>query len=220
MSIFTTWLSDDILDAYFDAGTPSDPANCYAALLEVVTDGEAGTVTETSYTGYARVQLNGKFAVAAAGLNGRSITTNAAVTFGQKTDAGTDTMIALGVYDALTGGNLMAIVYLDGGDPFAATAAATGDLWTAYAHGMVDDDRVRISYIAGSPDPTGASENTTYYVNQQTVDTFTLGTTPAFATPITITQDGAALIMPLSPKDVTQDDTPEFASGAIEIGLD
>jgi len=220
MSIFTTWLSDDVLDAYFDAGTPADPAQCYAALLEAVTDGEAGSVTEATYTGYSRVQLSGKFAAVAAGLNGRSLTTNAAVTFGQKTDAGTATQIALGIYDALTGGNLMAIVYLDGADPFAATVAATGDTWTAYAHGLIDDDRVRISYIAGSPNPTGASENTTYYVNQQTVDTFTLGTTPAFGTPITITQDGAALIMPLSPKDVTQDDTPEFASGAIEVGLD
>jgi hypothetical protein len=220
MSIFTTWLADDALVAYFDAGAPSDPATSWAALLEVVTDGEAGTVTEASYSGYGRVQISGKFAAPAAGLNGRSITTNAAVTFGQKGDAGTDTQIALGIYDASTAGNLMAIVYLDGADPFAATAAASGDLWTAYAHGLIDDDQVRISFIAGSPDPTGATEDTSYYVDQISVDTFTLGTTPAFGTPITITQDGAALIMPLSPKDVTQDDTPEFASGAIEVGLD
>ena len=219
MSIFTTWLSDDVLGAYFDAGTPSDPAAAYAALLETVTAGEAGTVGETTYTGYARVAISGKFAAVAAGLNGRSLTTNAAVTFGQKTDAGTDPMIALGVYDALTGGNLMSIVYLDGADPFEFTAEATGDLITAPAHALANDDRCRISAIAGGSLPTGVSEDTTYWIISVSGTTFQLSLTQGGGA-VTLSADGGGMILPLAPKDVTQDDTPEFASGAIEIGLD
>ena len=219
MSIFTTWLSDDVLGAYFDAGTPSDPAQCYAALLEVVTAGEAGTVTEATYTGYARVQLSGKFAAVAAGLGGRSLTTNAAVTFGQKTDAGTDTQIALGIYDALTGGNLMAIVYLDGGDPVVFTGENTGDLITAPGHGLVDDDRVRLESVAGTSIPAGLAVDTTYWIITTSGITFQLSATQGGGA-VPLTGDGGGMILPLSPKDITQDDTPEFASGAIEIGLD
>jgi len=219
MSILTTWIEDDILDAYFDGGTPSDPANCYAALLETVTDKQAGTVGETTYTGYARVALTGKWAAPAAGLNGRSLTTNAAVTFGQKTDAGTDTMIALGIYDALTGGNLMAVIMLDGGDPVPFTGENTGDLITAPGHGLADDDRVRLADIAGATLPTGLATDTTYWVISTSGITFQLSATQG-GTAITLTGDGAGMILPLSPKDVTQDDTPEFASGSIEVGLD
>jgi hypothetical protein len=219
MSIFTTWLADDVLGAYFDAGTPSDPANCYAGLLETVTAGEAGTVGETAYTGYARVQLDGKFAAIAAGLGGRSITTNAAVTFGQKSDAGTDTMIALGIYDSLTGGNLMAIVYLDGGDPVPFTALNAGDVFTAVGHPFVDDDRCRLEDIGGALIPTGVTVDATYWIITTSGETFQLSLTQGGGA-ITLSADGGGMVMPLTPKDVTQDDTPEFASGAIEIGLD
>lgn len=219
MSIYTTWLADNVLDSYFDGGTPTDPATAYAALLETVTAGEAGTVGETTYTGYARIAITGKFAAAAAGLGGRSITTNAAVTFGQKTDVGTETMIALGIYDALTGGNLMSIIYLDGGDPVPFTAENTGDLFTAPGHGLVDDDRVRLEAIAGATIPTGVTVDATYWVVTTSGITFQLALTQGGGA-IVLSADGGGMVMPLSPKDVTQDDTPEFASGAIEIGLD
>jgi len=219
MSIFTTWFADDVLGAYFDAGTPSDPANCYAGLLETVTAGEAGTVGETAYTGYAREQLNGSWAAAAAGLGGRSLTSNAAVTFGQKTDAGTETIIALGIYDALTGGNLMAIIYLDGDDPVPFSAANTGDLFTAPGHPFVDDDRCRLEAVAGATIPTGVTVDATYWIVSTSGETFQLSLTQSGGA-IVLSADGGGMVMPLTPKDVTEDDTPEFASGAIEVGLD
>jgi hypothetical protein len=128
-------------------------------------------------------------------------------------------MIALGVYDALTGGNLMAIIYLDGDDPVPFQGANTGDLITAEGHPFVDDDRCRLEAIGGAAIPTGLAVDTTYWIISTSGETFQLSATQGGGA-IALTSDGGGMVMPLSPKDVTQDDTPEFASGAIEIGLD
>jgi hypothetical protein len=217
MSIYTTWFCDDVLAAYFDGGVPSDPATCYASLYTAVTDQEAGTGTEASYTGYARQSTS--WGAASAGLNGRQIATDALISFGQKTDTGSITAIAVGLHDALTGGNVMAFIMLDGGSPFPCVINATGDSFTAYNHGLVNDDRVRLQYIAGGGTPTGASENTTYWVITAATDTFQLSATQGGGT-ITVTADGQAMVLPLNPKDIAQDDTPEFASGSLVIALD
>lgn len=81
------------------------PANIYAALCTVtILDSHTGTtITEATYTGYARKQ------VAAADWNASSagVVTNAnAVTFAACT-AGTSTVIGVAFCDALTVGNLL-----------------------------------------------------------------------------------------------------------------
>src|SRR6266571_112046 len=99
----TTYTSDKILNLY-RATTFTAPATVYAGLLTAVTDHEAGTVTETAYGAYARQAIT--FGVPAASLGGRQ-TQASALTFPAKSDAGSVTIIAVGIYDALTVGNLM-----------------------------------------------------------------------------------------------------------------
>lgn len=217
MGMLTTFISDDILVAYFDGGAPSDPVTAFAALLETVTDHEAGTVLEASYTGYAREALS--FGAPGAGLNGRQIASDTATTFGQKTDAPVDTMIALGIYTLITGGNLMAIIMLDGGDPVPFTGANTGDLFTAPAHAFVNDDRCRIVAVAGGSLPTGVSEDTTYWIVGVSGITFQLSLTQGGGA-VVLTADGDGIAQPLLPKDIELNDIPEFAIGNIVVSID
>lgn len=217
MGMFTTFLSDDVLVAYFDGGAPSDPVTAFAGLLETLTDHEAGTGVEATYTGYARVALS--FGAPTTGLNGRQIATDGATTFGQKTDAPVDTMIAIGIWDASTVGNLMAYIMLDGGDPIPFTGLNTGDILSAPAHAFVNDDRCRVVAVAGGTLPAGLSEDTTYWIISVSGITFQLSLTQAGAA-IILTADGDGIIQPLLPKDIEENDIPEFATGNIVVALD
>lgn len=217
MGMFTTFLSDDILIAYFDGGAPSDPVTAFAALLTVVTNHEAGTVTETTYTGYARQALS--FGAASAGLNGRQLATDIATTFPQKTNAGTDTMIAVGIYTLVTAGNLMAIIMLDGGDPVPFTAASVGDVFTSPAHAFANDDRCRIVAVAGGSLPTGVTEDVTYWIVGVSGITFQLSLTMGGAA-IVLTTNGDGIAQPSLPKDIGLNDIPEFAIGALVVASD
>lgn len=81
------------------------PATVYAALCTVtITDSMTGTtITEATYTGYARKQI------AAGDLNASAagVVTNAnAITFAACT-AGTSTVIGVAICDALTVGNML-----------------------------------------------------------------------------------------------------------------
>ena len=77
----STNLTDELLDHVYRNLAFTSPTNVFAGLYEAVTGLEAGTGTETAYTGYARQAIT--FGAPAAGLGGRQITNSAAVTFPQ-----------------------------------------------------------------------------------------------------------------------------------------
>lgn len=186
----------------------------WAGLLETVTDGEAGTVGETAYTGYAREQMS--LAVAADRLGGRTRKNDVAVTFGENTGSAVS-FIAVGAFDAVSAGNLMGILYLDGDDPVIVTAEATGDLFTGVLHGRANDDRVRLMRSGASDLPTGVTENATYWVVGVSGNTFQLSLTQGGAA-ITLTADGACWIMPLTPLNAPTNNSPQFAINQLEWG--
>src|SRR3954465_14757524 len=99
----TTYMSDKILNLYRGT-TFTAPAAVYAGLLTAVTDAEAGTVTETTYGSYARQAAT--FAAPGANLGGRQILAGA-LTFPAKSDAGSVAIIGVGIFDAVSAGNLM-----------------------------------------------------------------------------------------------------------------
>ena len=128
MAAFTNFAENKIIDFLFrgqalgftnsTAAAGSGPSNLYIALFTAITDGEAGTVTEvsTSGTGYGRVAVASALAgwygtstaSAAAVSSGSDATTKnaSAITFGSPT-ANWGTILGFGVYDAVTGGNLL-----------------------------------------------------------------------------------------------------------------
>lgn len=217
--MFTTAHIDKILNLY-RATSYTAPATVYAGLIEVVTDLDAGTVTESSFAGYARVAIT--FAAPGAGLGGRFVQNSGAVTFPAKTDAGTITAIAVGIWDALTLGELKEVIYLDGSDPLIAVVDGTGvtnNTLAATNHGLANDQRVRVLQLPGTGAvPTGLSQNTTYWVVGTANDTFQLSATQGGAA-IDLTGEGGVLVVELSPVAVNQNDQANFAVNTLKSYL-
>jgi hypothetical protein len=217
----TTYTSDKILNLYRGT-TFTAPATVYAGLLTAVTDAEAGTVTETTYGAYARQAIT--FGVPAASLGGRQ-TLASALTFPAKSDAGSVSIIAVGIYDALTVGNLLDVILLFDGTPLAALVLASdlaGNTIQSPVHALTTNDQVRIEQFPGdTPLPAGLSENTTYFViaTGLTADVFELSATQGGAA-IDITAAGRMLVHKLVPVTVNQNDAPTFAANKLGLGDD
>ena len=212
--------SDNVLNVLRNT-TLTAPANVYAGLLTAVTTKESASVTETTYTGYARVAVT--FGAPAAGGGGRQVANSSAVTFGQKTDAGSVTIVAVGIYDAITAGNLWYVIYLDGGSPIVGTLIdTTNDDFISAAHGLAQDDRVVFEIMPGTGAlPAPIAEDTVYWVIAAglTADQFRVSTTQGGGA-VNVTAAGRFVALPLTPVTVNQNDTPEFATGQLVIQED
>lgn len=217
----TTYMSDKILNLYRGT-TFTAPAAVYAGLLTAVTDAEAGTVTETAYGGYARQAVT--FAVPGASLGGRQSLASA-INFPAKSDAPVSNMVAVGIFDALTAGNLLDVIMLFDGSPLAAivnNSDVAGNTIQSPAHGLVANDQVRVEQFPGdTPIPAGLVENTTYFViaTGLTADVFELSATQAGAA-IDITAAGRMLVMKVVTVAVNQNDAPTFAANKLAVGDD
>ena len=101
---FSNYLETEILDHVFAGAAYTAPSTKYLALFTAVADGEAGSVTEVTGGGYARQTV-------AFTTSGNTTSNNAAVEYPTAT-ANYGTVTHVGVYDALTSGNLMAYAAL------------------------------------------------------------------------------------------------------------
>lgn len=90
-------------------GTNATAFTPYVGLLTAVTDLLAGTVTETTYGSYARQAVT--FAAPSTVGGKRQVANSAAVVF-PVSSSGTPTITHVGIYDAVTGGNLRKVIPL------------------------------------------------------------------------------------------------------------
>ena len=97
---FSDYLENKIIDHVLGTASFTMPADRYIALFTVAPT-DAGGGTEVSGGSYARVAANSWNAAA-----GGSSTNNGALTFPAAT-AGWGTVVAYGVFDASSGGNLL-----------------------------------------------------------------------------------------------------------------
>ena len=113
---FTNFLETEILDHVFAGAAYTAPGTKYLALFTAISDGEAGSVTELSGSAYARQSV-------AFTTSGNTTSNNAAVEFPTATGSW-GTVTHVGVYDAVSSGNLMAYATLS-----SSKAIATGDVF-------------------------------------------------------------------------------------------
>ena len=119
---FTNFLETEILDHVFGGAAYTAPATLYLALYTAA-PGEAGGGTEVSTTGTAYARQTVAFTT-----TGNTTSNTAAVEYPTAT-ASFGTVTHVGVFDASTGGNLMAYATLsasktiDTGDVFRVPAA-------------------------------------------------------------------------------------------------
>lgn len=102
MAGFTTYLQNKVLDHVRGKTAYTMPTVSVALFTVAPTD--AGGGTEAAYTGYARVTTAGADWTASSGINGANAN---AINFPACT-AGTSTVVAFGLYDAASAGNLLA----------------------------------------------------------------------------------------------------------------
>jgi hypothetical protein len=216
--MFITAFKDKILNTM--RATSLTSWSVYAGFVSAVTDLEAGTVTELTYTGYARTSAAAMDAPGASGTGGGRKTQNTALlSGGQKSSAGSDTAIAVGIFDTVgpTGGNLWAIAFINAIGPVMAVADAT-DLFTSPAHGFVADQRVRLDETVWGEFPTGPAQNTDYWVISSglTTDAFKVSTTQGGGA-LDVTASGVCAVLGYTPLTIAQNGTPQIQAGALVL---
>lgn len=218
--MFTNALRDIWLNHF--RGTQPAVLASWAGLIEVMTAYRAGTVTETAYTGYARVNLTANFTAPAdtSPVGGRETDNGSLATFPQNTGSAVN-LIGYGIWTASTAGTLLAIGFLDADKPLYGAVTdveLAGNTIRLPNHGLVADQRLFALAAPGAPMPAGISEDTNYFVGVTAdADTIALSTTVANGAPVDITGDGALLVMPNTVVAVATNATPEFAIGAVAI---
>jgi hypothetical protein len=145
----------------------------------------AATPTEVSGGSYARQSIT--WGAAASGARAASAQITIPI-------PASTTVVAVGVWDALTAGVLQMFNQIGTTQNGVATVATTGDLFTSVAHSLSADDRVFFTAPGGQPGPTvpaGLSPNTIYFVRATglTANAFTVATTSGGAA-VDVTADG------------------------------
>lgn len=131
--------------------------------------------------------------------------------------------IALGLYDALTVGNLLGTLpYGSAGQPVSgvATIDAATDLFLSKAHGVTTDDRVYFSTVNGEAIPTGISVTTLYFVLAAglTADVFQVSTTSAGAA-LNVTVSGECAFFKTVPNTFASAGNINLATNALLLDL-
>ncbi len=190
-----------------------------------INDAQLGTTTLTAVANFmslhsAHPAETGANELAGGGYARQSTAFDASVSgVSQNTDIETFTNIDgapneigyLGFFDAATVGNFLWYAPL-GGAPATFTAADTGDLFTSFAHGMVNGNRVFVTAWPGSTLPTGAAEETDYFIISATTDTFQISLTLGGAA-VTLTSDGEGIAYLVSFRAFTDGDNFTVAAG-------
>jgi hypothetical protein len=123
----------------------------------------------------------------------------------------------VGLWSASSGGTYYGSAPLGGAADFF-TALASSDVFTAYAHGLSDTNRVELEAPTGATLPTGVAVNTIYFVRDATTDTFKLAATSGGAA-INITTDGSGVIRFINAKVTNAGDTFSIADGDLDFAL-
>lgn len=196
------------------AWTPGDK---YAGLFTVSPTADAGTGgTEVSGGAYARQQITratGSWAASSAGTTSNSN----AITFPVAT-ANWGRVLTLGLWDALTVGNLLRVVPLISGayKNFAVTDLTNDDI-ECPAHGFTANQVVRFFGVGGTL-PTGLAADTRYFVISTglTTDAFRVSTTQGGAA-VNITAAGAGEVALDASFDVVTNSQFSIAAGSLVI---
>lgn len=214
--MFTNTFRDAILET--PDGTNLTAWTPYAGLLTAITSFRTPTVTEATYTGYARQLISLGAVGNTSPAGGRQKANDAIVSFPQNTGT-TQDVLGMGFYTAVTSGLLYAIGTLDTDPPVFGTAD-TADLITAPAHGLQADQRVYVLAAPGAVIPAGLSEGTAYFVlaTGLTTDAFKLSTSSGGGA-VDITASGAALFIPYKAVTIAALATPEFAVGTLKLQI-
>ena len=216
MTGFTDRTSQGILNHIVGKTALYTLPTTYVALFTAVgTDAGTG-FTEVSVGSYARVATAGADWNAASGSAPSLISNATTLTFPTAT-ADWGSIIAMGLYDASTSGNLLAWDFFGNYAWLPATvSAASPAVITAKAHGFSAGDLVEWSIEYGGVNPTFSASNFTgqLTVASPTTDTFTV-TNAAAAVNTSATGNG--MVRKLVAQSVNNGASAAFPAGSLII---
>lgn len=210
MAGYTDYFARKLIDLSTGKTGVTTPTVYMALFTAVGTDAGTG-FTEVTGGSYARVAT----AAAdwnAAGASDPSTTTNANAINFPTASASWGTVVAIGAYDAATGGNLLWWDYLGNFDwkPFTATLASPSVL-TAPAHGYANGDSVVLTSEYGGTLPTGGTFTGTLTVAGAATDTFNVG--------VNATASGSGMVRKVATQSVPSGVAASFAAGSLTMSL-
>ena len=205
MTGFSTYLGRKFLDMSTGKTSYSLPTAYIGLYTTAPTD--AGGGVEVAGNNYSRVTTAGSDWNAASGAAPCTVSNANALTF-PVPSADWGTIVAFGVFDASTSGNLLWWDYLGAYSwlPFTCTSATPGVL-TSPAHGYSNGDSVVVTAEYGGTLPTtGGSWSGLLTVANSATDTFTAG--------VNTTGTGDGLVRKVVPQVVSSGVAASFAGGA------
>jgi hypothetical protein len=190
----------------------------YVALFTVAGNdaGTGFTEVTTSGTGYTRRSTAAADWNAASGSGPSQISNAATLTFPSAT-ADWGSIIAFGIYDASSAGNLLAWDYFGSFVWMPATvSAAAPAVITAHAHGIAVGELVQWTNEYGGTLPSFTQSNFigTLTATSPTTDTFTVTNA---ATAVNTSATGNGMLRKLVPQSITTGSSAAFPSGALVI---
>lgn len=203
----SNYLENEILDHILRNSAYTPAATVYLAAYTVApTDADSGT--EVTGGSYARQAIT--FNAAASGL----VDNSGVITFPTAT-ANWGEVVAYGIRDALTVGNLL---YWGWASTLTYVfTAGTDDVLTIPGYAPTNGDRVVVQAIGDSALPTGISADTVYYIVQASGATCKLSLTQG-GSAIDLTAVGAGIVIPLNyARTIQNGDTLSIASGLLDV---
>jgi hypothetical protein len=189
---------------------PTPPAGLWLGCFSTMPADDGSGGVELSGGGYARQPIT--FSAPSAGQMANS----GELLFGEAS-ADYPKTVAVGLWDAASGGNLWEFDWLGTGQtwkPF--TAEATGDIFTAPGHGFSNGHEVVLSAEIAGVLPTGVAAATLYYVIAAALDTFKLSLTLGGAA-INLTVAGSGLVRRVIPQTPVIGDRLRFKAGTVVV---
>ena len=217
MTGFSNYTAQGILNHITGKSAIFSIPTAYAALFTAVGTDAGSGFTEVSGNGYTRVATAAVDWNAASGTGPSTISNANAVNFPTATVTGWGTIIAWGLYDAPTGGNLLAWDYLGTYSWLPATvSSASPGVLTSPAHGLSVANNVVFTTEYGGAAPTFSASNFTglLVVAHAATDTFDV-TNSAVAVNTSSTGDGQ--VRRVATQVVGAGATPAYSSGALVL---
>ena len=216
MTGFTDRVSQGILNHITGKSALFSIPTAYVALFTAA-GVDAGTgFTEVSGGSYARVSTAAGDWNSASGSAPSSISNANTITFPTATADWGD-VIAFGLYDALTTGNLMCWDYFGNfaWQPCTISAASPG-VFTAHAHGFSAADLVEYTTEYGGTSPSFSQSNLTgvLAVVSPTTDTFTVTNA---ATAVNMSATGNGMVRKLTKQTILNGNQAAFPASALNI---
>ncbi|MBN9568692.1 MAG: hypothetical protein J0H79_13915 [Alphaproteobacteria bacterium] len=212
MTGFSDYTAKKVLDHIVGKTAMGALPTGYIALFTAVGADDGTGFTEVAGGSYARVATAGADWNAAAGSSPSSNSNANAMTFPKPT-ADWGTVIALGIYDAATGGNLLMWDYL-GNYPWlpATISAASPGVITAKGHGYGAGDKVVYSTEFGGTAPAVSQGNLTGLLDvvSPVADSFTV---KSGATAVNTSGTGSGMVRKVAAQVISSGVVASFAGG-------